>query len=155
MRQHLRGVGDVAAPRPRVSGQGTGDGSLAGDLVRVDEDFLAVGAQPHSPDLVLDDAVFGPEFARAQERHDGLVDQEWAELFHEVQRQAGPLVGGRVRDAEGRFEPGGVERADAFGQEDGVPVGQGGVGQVAGSAPGASTMMRPALTWMCAPSRPT
>ena len=25
---------------------------------------------------------------------------EWAELFHEVQRQAGPLVGGRVRDAE-------------------------------------------------------
>lgn len=44
--------------------------------------------------------MFGPEFARAQERHDGLVDQEWAELFHEVQRQAGPLVGGRVRDAE-------------------------------------------------------
>ena len=155
MRQHLRGVGDVAAPRPRVSGQGTGDGSLAGDLVRVDEDFLAVGAQPHSPDLVLDDAVFGPEFARAQERHDGLVDQEWAELFHEVQRQAWPLVGGRVCDVEGWFEPGGVQRADAFGQEDGVPVGQGGVGQVAGSAPGASTMMRPALTWMCAPSRPT
>ena len=100
MRQHLRGVGDVAAPRPRVSGQGTGDGSLAGDLVRVDEDFLAVGAQPHSPDLVLDDAVFGPEFARAQERHDGLVDQEWAELFHEVQRQAGPFVGRCMRDAE-------------------------------------------------------
>ena len=24
----------------------------------------------------------------------GLLDQEWAELFHEVQRQAGPLVGG-------------------------------------------------------------
>ena len=78
--------------------------------------------------------MFGPEFACAQECHDGLVDQEWAELFHEVQRQAGPLVGGRVRDAEGRFEPGGVERADAFGQEDGVPVGQGGVGQVAGWA---------------------
>ena len=39
-----------------------------------------------------------------------------------------------MRDAEGRFEPGGVERADAFGQEDGVPVGQGGVGQVAGWA---------------------
>ena len=57
---------------------------------------------------------------------------EWAELFHEVQRQAGPLVGGRVRDAEGRFEPGGVQRADALGQEDRVPVGQGGVGQVAG-----------------------
>ena len=39
-----------------------------------------------------------------------------------------------VRDAEGRFEPGGVQRANAFGQEDGVPVGQGGVGQVAGWA---------------------
>ena len=63
-----------------------------------------------------------------------MVDQEWAELFHEVQRQAGPFVGGCVRDAEGRFEPGGVERADALGQEDGVPVGQGGIGQVAGWA---------------------
>ena len=72
--------------------------------------------------------MFGPELARAQERHDGLIDQEWAELFHEVQHQAGPLVGGSVRDAEGRFEPGSVQRADAFGQEDGVPVGQGGVG---------------------------
>lgn len=72
--------------------------------------------------------MFGPELARAQERPDGLVDQEWAELFHEVQRQAGPLVGGRVRDAEGRFEPGGVEHADAFGQEDRVPLRQGGVG---------------------------
>ena len=39
-----------------------------------------------------------------------------------------------MRDAEGRFEPGGVQRANAFGQEDGVPVGQGGVGQVAGWA---------------------
>lgn len=145
----------MAAPRSRVSGQGASDGSLTGGLVRVDEDFLAVGSQPHSPGLVLDDAVFGPEFARAQECHDGLVDQEWAELFHEVQRQAGPLVGGRVCDAEGWFEPGGVQRTDAFGQEDGVPVGQGSVGQVAGSAPGASTMMRPALTWMRAPSRPT
>lgn len=56
------------------------------------------------------------------------------ELFHEVQRHAGPLIGGRVRDAEGRFEPGGVQRADAFGQEDGIPVGQGGVAQVAGWA---------------------
>lgn len=72
--------------------------------------------------------MFGPEFACAQERHDGLVDQERAELFHEVQRQAWAFVGGRVRDAEGRFEPGGVERADAFEQEDRVPVGQGGVG---------------------------
>ena len=71
--------------------------------------------------------MFGPELARAQERHDSLVHQEWAELFHEVQCQAGSFVGGRVRDAEGRFEPGGVERADAFGQEDHVPVGQGGV----------------------------
>ena len=122
----------MSAPRPRVSGEGAVDGSLAGGLVRVDEDFLAVAAQPDSPGLGLDDAVFGPEFARAQERHDGLVDQEWAELFHEVQRQAGSLVGGRVRDAEGWFEPGGVQRADAFGQEDRVPVGQGGVGQVAG-----------------------
>ena len=133
-RQHLRGVGDVPAPRARVSGERTGDGSLAGGLVRVDEDLLAVAAQPHSPGLGLDDAVFGPELTRAQQSHDGLVDQEWAELFHEVQRQAGPLVGGRVRDAEGRFEPGGVERANTFGQEDGVPVGQGGVGQVAGWA---------------------
>lgn len=90
----------MSAPRPRVSGEGAGDGSLAGGLVRVDEDFLAVGAQPHSPGLGLDDAVFEPEVARAQECHDGLVDQEWAELFHEVQRQAGPLVGGRVRGAE-------------------------------------------------------
>ena len=118
----------MSAPRPRVSGEGAGDGSLAGGLVRVDEDFLAVAAQPHSPGLGLDDAVFGPEFACAQQSHDGLVDQAWAELFHEVQRQAGPLVCGRVRDAEGRFEPGGVERADALGQEDGVPVGEGGVG---------------------------
>ena len=124
----------MSAPRPRVSGEGAGDGSLAGGLVRVDEDFLAVGSQPHSPGLGLNNAVFGPEFARAQESHDGLVDQEWAELFHEVQRQSGPLVGGCVRDAEGRFEPGGVQRADAFGQEDRVPVGQGGVGQVAGWA---------------------
>ena len=118
----------MPAPRTRVSGEGAGDGSLAGGLVRVDEDFLAVGSQPHSPGLGLDDAVFEPKFARAQECHDGLVDQEWAELFHEVQRQAGPLVGGRVRYAEGRLEPGGVERAEALGQEDGVPVGQGGVG---------------------------
>ena len=124
----------MPAPRPRVSGEGTGDGSLAGGLVRVDEDLLAVAAQPHSPGLGLDDAVFGPEFARAQERHDGLVDQERAELFHEVQRQAGPLVGGRVRDAEGRLEPSSVQRANTFGQEDRVPVGQGGVGQVAGWA---------------------
>ena len=121
-------MGDVPALRPRVSGEGAGDGSLAGGLVRVDEDCLAVGSQPHSPGLGLDDAVFGPEFACAQQSHDGLVDQAWAELFHEVQRQAGPLVCGRVRDAEGRFEPGGVERADALGQEDGVPVGEGGVG---------------------------
>ena len=124
----------MAAPRPRVSGEGAGDGSLTGGLVCVDEDFLAVGAQPDSPGLGLENAVFEPEFARAQERHDGLVDQEWAELFHEVQRQAGPLIGGRVRDTEGRFEPGGVQRADALGQEDRVPVGQGGVGQVAGWA---------------------
>ena len=124
----------MSAPRPRVSGEGTGDGSLAGGLVGVDEDFLAVGPQPDSPGLGLDDAVYGPEFARAQECHDGLVDQEWAELFHEVQRQAGPLVGGCVRDAEGGFEPGGVQRANTFGQKDGVPVGQGGVGQVAGWA---------------------
>lgn len=118
----------MPAPRSRVSGEGSGDGSLAGGLVRVDEGFLAVAAQPYSLGLGLDDAVFGPEFACAQECHDGLVNQEWAELFHEVQRQAGPLVCGRVRDAEGRFEPGGVERADAFGQEDRIPVGQGGVG---------------------------
>ena len=124
----------MSAPRPRVSGQGAGDGSLAGSLVRVDEDFLAVAAQPDSPGLGLDDAVFGSEIASAQERHDGLVDQEWADLFHEVQRQAGPLVGGRVRDTEGRFEPGGVQRADALGQEGRIPVGQGGVGQVAGWA---------------------
>lgn len=122
----------MSAPRSRISGQGTGDGSLAGGLVRVDEDFLAVATQPDSPNLGLDDAVFGPEFVCAQERHDGLVDQEWAELFHEVQRQAGPLVGGRVRDAEGRFEPGGVQRADAFGQEDGVPVGQAALGRSRG-----------------------
>lgn len=76
--------------------------------------------------------MFGPRSARAQERHDGLVDQEWAELFHEVQRQAWPLVSGGVRDTEARFEPGGVQRADAFGQEDRVPLGQVGVGQVAG-----------------------
>ena len=124
----------MSAPRPRVSGERAGDGSLAGGLVRVDEDFLAVGAQPDSPGLGLVNAVFGPEFARAQECHDGLVDQEWAELFHEVQRQAGPFVGGCVRDAEGWLEPGGVERADALGQEDGVAVGQSGVGQVAGWA---------------------
>ena len=124
----------MSAPQPRVSGERAGDGSLAGGLVRVDEDFLAVGPQPDSPGLDLVNAVFGPEFACAQECHDGLGDQERAELFHEVQRQAGPLVGGCVRDAEGRFEPGGVQRTDAFGQEDGVPVGQGGVGQVAGWA---------------------
>ena len=112
----------MSAPRPRVSGQGAGDGSLAGGLVRVDEVFLAVVVQPHSPGFGLDDAVFGPEFACAQECYDGLVDQEWAELFHEVQRQAGPLVDGRVRDAEEWFEPGGVQCADAFGQEDRVPV---------------------------------
>ena len=122
------------APRPRVSGEGTGDGSLAGGLVHVDEVFLAVASQPHSPGFGLDDAVFGPEFACAQECHDGLVDQEWAELFHEVQRQAGAFVGGCVRDAEARFEPGGVQRANIFGQEDRVSVGQGGVGQVAGWA---------------------
>ena len=122
----------MAAPRPQASGQGTGDGSLAGGLVRIDEDFLAVGSQPHSPDLVLDEAVFGPEFVRAQERHDGLGDLEWAELLHEVQREARQLVCGRVCDTEGWFESGGMQRADAFGQEDSVPVGQGSVGQVAG-----------------------
>ena len=124
----------MSAPRPRVCGQGAGDGPLSTGLVRVDQVFLAVGAQSASPGLAFADAVFGSKFARAQERHDGMIDQEWAELFHEVQRQAGPLVGGRVCDAEGWFEPGGVQRADAFGQEDGVPVGQGGVGQVAGWA---------------------
>ena len=55
----------MPAPRPRVSGQGAGDGSLTGGLVGVDENFLAVGAQPHSPGFGLDDAVFGPEFACA------------------------------------------------------------------------------------------
>ena len=125
---------DVSAPRSRVFGEGTGDGSLAGGLVSVDEDYLAVATQADSPGLGLDDAVFGPGLARAQQSHDGLVDQERAELFHEVQRQAGSLVGGRVRDVEGRFEPCGVERANAFGQEDRVPLGQGGVGQVAGWA---------------------
>lgn len=124
----------MSAPRSRVSGEGAGDGSLAGGFVRADEDFLTVAAQPHSPGFGLDDAVLGPEFACAQERHDSLVHQEWAELLHEVQRQAGPLVGGRVRDTEGRFEPSSMERADAFGQEDRVPVGQGGIGQVAGWA---------------------
>ena len=124
----------MSAPRPRVSGEGVGDGSLAGGLVGVDEDFLAVAAQPDSPGFGLDDAAFGPKFARAQECYDGLVHQEWAELFHEVQHQAGPLVGRCVRDAEGRFEPGGLEHTDALGQEDGVPVGQGGIGQVAGWA---------------------
>ena len=84
----------MSAPRPRVSGQGAGDGSLAGGLVRVDEDFFCRRCPATLPRLGLDDAVFGPEFACAQERHDGLVDQEWAELFHEVRRQAGPLVGG-------------------------------------------------------------
>ena len=65
-RQHLRGVGDVFAPRPRVSGEGAGDGSLAGGLVRVDENFLAVAAQPDSPGLGLaHDFVEG---ARARER---------------------------------------------------------------------------------------
>ena len=90
--------------------------------------FLPSAPSHTSPGLGLDDAVFGPELARAQQSHDGLVDQEWAELFHEVQRQAGAFVGGCVGDAEGWFEPGGMARADAFGQEDGVPVGQGGVG---------------------------
>ena len=101
VRQHLHGVGDVSAPRPRVSGQGAGDGSLAGGLVRVNEDFLAVGAQPDSPGLGLDDAVFGPEFARAQERHDGLVDQEGAELSHEVQRQGRLAVGACTMPSDG------------------------------------------------------
>ena len=55
----------MSAPRSRVSGEGSGDGSLAGVLVRVDEDFLAVAAQPDSPGLGFDDAVFGPEFACA------------------------------------------------------------------------------------------
>lgn len=39
-----------------------------------------------------------------------------------------------ARDAEAQLEPSGVERADALGQEDSAPVGQGGVGQVAGWA---------------------
>ena len=90
----------MSAPRPRVSGQGAGDGPLSTGLVRVDEDFLAVGAQPPFPGLGLDDAMFGPECACAQECHDGLVDQDWAELFHEVQRQPGALVSRRMRDAE-------------------------------------------------------
>lgn len=90
----------MSALRPRESRQGTGDGSLAGGLVRVDEDFLAVAAQPDSPGLGFDDAVFGPEFARTQQSHDNLVHQEWAELFHEVQRQAWAFVVGRMRDAQ-------------------------------------------------------
>ena len=90
----------MAAPWSRVPGEGAGDGSLAGGLVDVDEDFLAVAAQPDSPGLGLDDAMFGPECACAQECHDGLVDQDWAELFHEVQRQPGALVSSRMRDAE-------------------------------------------------------
>lgn len=85
-------------------------------------------APSHTPPASASTTPCSGRSLRAQECHDGLFDQEWAELFHEVQRQAGPLVGRCVRDAEGRFEPGGVQRADAFGQEDGVPVGQGGVG---------------------------
>ena len=50
--------------------------------------FLPSAPNHTPPGLGLDDAVFGSEFACAQERHDGLVDQEWAELFHEVQCQA-------------------------------------------------------------------
>ena len=33
----------MSAPRPRISGQGTGDGSLAGGLVGVDEDVRDPG----------------------------------------------------------------------------------------------------------------
>lgn len=92
----------MPAPGAQVSRESVGDGSLTGGLIRVDEDFLAIAAQPNSPGLGLDDAVLGRSL--------------------------------RMRDAEGRFEPGGVERADAFGQEDRVPVGQGGIGQVTGWA---------------------
>ena len=53
----------MPAPRARESRESTGDGSLAGRLVRVDEDLLAVAAQPDSPGFGLDNAVFGPEFA--------------------------------------------------------------------------------------------
>lgn len=131
-------MGDVSAPRSRVPGEGSGDAALGGGLVRVDEDLLPFRAQPHSPTLGFDGAVLGAELPRAQECQDGLVDEEGAELLHEVECQAGAFVGGRVGDAEAGFESGGVERSDAFSQEHRVPVGQRGVGQVARRASAAS-----------------
>ena len=113
---------DVSAPRPRVPGEGSGDAALGGGLVRVDEDLLSFRAQPHSSALGFDGAVLGAELPRAQECQDGLVNKEGAELLHEVQGEARAFVGGRVGDAEAGFESGGVERSDAFGQEDRVPV---------------------------------
>ena len=76
--------------------------------------------------------MFGAELGRAQQSDNGLADQERADLFHEVQRQAESLASWCVRDVEGRLEPCGVERTDGFGQEDRVPVGQGGVRRVGG-----------------------
>ena len=124
----------MPTPGSRVPGERPGDPSLRPGLVSVDENLLSFRTQPYSPAFGLDGCVFGAEPACAQERHDGLVDEEGAELFHEVEGQAGAFVGWRVSDSEGRIQPGGVECADAFAEEDGVPVGQCGVGQVAGWA---------------------
>ena len=128
----------MPTPGSRVPGERPGDASLRPGLVSVDENLLSFRTQPYSPAFGLDGGMFGAELACAQEGHDGLVDEEGAELFHEVEGQAGPFVGWRVSDSEGRIQPGGVECADAFAEEDGVPVGQCRIGQVAGWAAAAS-----------------
>ena len=124
----------MPAPGSRVPGECPGDASLRPGLVSVDENLLSFRTQPYSPAFGLDGGMFGAELACAQERHDGLVDEEGAELLHEVEGEAGAFVGGRVGNSEARVQPGGVEGTDAFAEEDGVPVGQGRVGQVAGWA---------------------
>ena len=56
MRQHLRGVGDVAPPRSRVSGQGASDGSLTGGLVRGERVEVGVGARAFGAHDVVEGA---------------------------------------------------------------------------------------------------
>lgn len=68
-------VVDVPAPTAAESGQGAGDRALHGCLVSVDDGLLAISIEPHALALGAGGAMLGAESARAQQRHDGLVDQ--------------------------------------------------------------------------------
>lgn len=123
---------DVAAPGAREAGHGALDLPLERRLVPVDERLLALAVQPYALAVGRGGGVLWAEPLRAQQGQDGAVHQERPELLHEVEGEAGTLVGGGVQHPERGLEPGSQQSSRALGQQDRVGVGEGSVGQVLG-----------------------